>query len=324
MTPDVAIAVQELWKCDPIQQTYARRTEFWILDACGYYMSNCHRFVQSTFVPNDYDIVMSRRRTTGIVEAQFMDEGAKWTVVDVGGQRSERRKWMLCFDGVDAVIFFVNSAGFNRPLFEDNQVTEHQEALQLLESTFSNKIFKDTPVFLFFNKLDLFRDALDRGRPIGKYFPEYKGEMMEIPMLDHLSKLYQTKMPNGKPLAQVHFISACNRNDCQKGFKRVREYLISNKHNTIKKEGESGKTPQFGAEVFTQPREDTQTPQPGAPAPLISPTAVHTELPGSFDSTSNTTKTESNISQGDEPGLEKRDMPKGLPTLLLPRDVEPI
>jgi hypothetical protein len=89
------------------------------------------------------------------------------TVAAVCRQRSERRKWMLCFDGVDAVIFFVNAAGapcdpssdaltccllrvalctgFNRPLFEDNAVTEHQEALSLLETTFGNKIFTDTP-----------------------------------------------------------------------------------------------------------------------------------------------------------------------------------
>jgi GTPase SAR1 family protein len=277
---------------------------------------------------------MSRRRTTGIVEAGFMDEGAKWTVVDVGGQRSERRKWLLCFDGVDAVIFFVNSAGFNRPLFEDNQVTEHQEALSLLEQTFSNKIFTNTPVFLFFNKLDLFRDALDRGRPIGKYFPEYKGNMEEIPMLDHLNKLYQTKMPNQKPIAQVHFLSACNRMDVQKAFKRVREYLISNKHNTIKAEKE-GERPLIGAEVFTPPREEgtnninivnTQPSSldlPGTPTNLRST--------NSEASTTDNKKNLSNVSTTPEPGAPTRETvittvsafsPVKPPVLKLPADIE--
>lgn len=46
----------------------------------------------------------------------------KFSVVDVGGQRSERRKWIHCFDDVKAIIFVVALSGYNQVLFEDNSV----------------------------------------------------------------------------------------------------------------------------------------------------------------------------------------------------------
>jgi G-protein alpha subunit len=37
-----------------------------------------------------------------------------YSVVDVGGQRSERRKWIHCFDDVRAIIFLEGLAGYNQ------------------------------------------------------------------------------------------------------------------------------------------------------------------------------------------------------------------
>lgn len=41
------------------------------------------------------------------METKFPYEDLTITLVDVGGQRSERRKWLGCFDSVDAIFFFV-------------------------------------------------------------------------------------------------------------------------------------------------------------------------------------------------------------------------
>lgn len=44
---------------------------------------------------------------------------------DVGGQRSERRKWIRCFDNVELVIFLVAMSEFDQTLYEDNEVVSY-------------------------------------------------------------------------------------------------------------------------------------------------------------------------------------------------------
>lgn len=38
----------------------------------------------------------------------------RYSLVDVGGQRSERRKWMHCFDDVKAIVFLVGLSGYHQ------------------------------------------------------------------------------------------------------------------------------------------------------------------------------------------------------------------
>jgi hypothetical protein len=40
---------------------------------------------------------------------------------DVGGQRSERKKWIHCFENVTAIIFCVALSGYDMVLLEDEE-----------------------------------------------------------------------------------------------------------------------------------------------------------------------------------------------------------
>ena len=40
---------------------------------------------------------------------------------DVGGQRSERKKWIHCFEGVTAIIFIVGLSEYDLVLAEDQE-----------------------------------------------------------------------------------------------------------------------------------------------------------------------------------------------------------
>lgn len=49
-------------------------------------------------------------------------------MVDVGGQRSERRKWIHCFENVTSIIFLVALSEYDQILFEsDNEVTTNKK-----------------------------------------------------------------------------------------------------------------------------------------------------------------------------------------------------
>ena len=62
-----------------------------------------------------------RAKTTGISETLFEEKGAGLTyrVLDVGGQRSERRKWASCFEDVTSIIFVVALSDYNASIIED-------------------------------------------------------------------------------------------------------------------------------------------------------------------------------------------------------------
>lgn len=44
-------------------------------------------------------------------------------MVDVGGQRSERRKWIHCFENVTSIIFLAVLSEYDMLLFENNEVS---------------------------------------------------------------------------------------------------------------------------------------------------------------------------------------------------------
>lgn len=94
LTLEVVQSIEYLWlQCPAISATYARRNEFWILDGSEWYFNNAYRFLEEGYRPNEEDMIMARKRTTGVVETQLKYGSVAWSVVDVGGQRSERRKW---------------------------------------------------------------------------------------------------------------------------------------------------------------------------------------------------------------------------------------
>ena len=44
-------------------------------------------------------------------------------MVDVGGQRSERRKWIHCFENVTSVMFLAAVSEYDQTLHETNEVS---------------------------------------------------------------------------------------------------------------------------------------------------------------------------------------------------------
>ena len=71
------------------------------------------------YMPTMNDILHSRGRTTGIVEERYVIDSHTFVLFDVGGQRNERKKWIHCFDGVNAVIFVAALSEYDQKLFED-------------------------------------------------------------------------------------------------------------------------------------------------------------------------------------------------------------
>lgn len=105
VTPEVAHHVALLWADDGCRRTYNCRARFQLSDSCRYFFQKVDELARPDYIPSYQDVLQCRSRTVGIVETEFRLTGVPFRMVDVGGQRNERRKWIHCFDGVTAVIF---------------------------------------------------------------------------------------------------------------------------------------------------------------------------------------------------------------------------
>mmetsp|Transcript_8455 Transcript_8455/g.20783 ORF Transcript_8455/g.20783 Transcript_8455/m.20783 type:complete len:99 (+) Transcript_8455:686-982(+) len=77
---------------------------------------------------------------------------------EVGGQRSERRKWIHCFENVQAVLFVASISAYNQALYEESKTNRLVEALALFEEITNSKWFTKTSIILFLNKRDLYAE----------------------------------------------------------------------------------------------------------------------------------------------------------------------
>ena len=92
---------------------------FTLLHSLAYFFPELDRLFEETYKPTEQDIVQCRARTIGITETTFQLKDHEMLMVDVGGQKSERRKWIHCFQDVTSILFLVSLSGYDQCLVED-------------------------------------------------------------------------------------------------------------------------------------------------------------------------------------------------------------
>ncbi|KAG1465742.1 hypothetical protein G6F56_004826 [Rhizopus delemar] len=179
MPIELSGAIKALWKDRGVQETYKKNNEYQLNDSASYYFDHIDRIGASDYLPTSQDVLYSRVKTTGITETKFTIGNLVYKMFDVGGQRSERKKWIHCFEGVTAVIFLVAISEYDQVLIEDGSVNRMQEALTLFDSICNSRWFDKTSIILFLNKTDLFKQKLPK-RSLRDYFSDYSGNLEDF------------------------------------------------------------------------------------------------------------------------------------------------
>ncbi|KAI1434529.1 G protein alpha subunit [Xylaria sp. CBS 124048] len=172
--PKVGAAVQALWSDPCIDRLMQRSTEFYLMDSAEYFFDEVERICAPDYLPNEMDVLRARTKTTGIYETRFQMGALSIHMFDVGGQRSERKKWIHCFENVTSIIFCVALSEYDQVLLEESSQNRMMESLLLFDSVVNSRWFMRTSIILFLNKVDIFRAKLPRS-PLGTYFPDYSG-----------------------------------------------------------------------------------------------------------------------------------------------------
>uniref|UniRef100_A0A1I7TQ94 Guanine nucleotide-binding protein alpha-16 subunit n=1 Tax=Caenorhabditis tropicalis TaxID=1561998 RepID=A0A1I7TQ94_9PELO len=217
-----------LWADQGVKRCFKRSREFELNDSAEYYLNALGRIGQAGYLPTQDDILRARVKSTGIVETDFMYKDLYFKMFDVGGQRSERKKWIHCFEGVTAVIFCVALSEYDLKLAEDKTMNRMHESMQLFDSIVNNRWFTETSIILFLNKMDIFEERI-RHSPLTICFPEYQGgtSLTETSMFirSKFEKLNKRESQAHKEVYS-HFTCATDTNNIRFVFDAVTDIII--------------------------------------------------------------------------------------------------
>ncbi|VDN08384.1 unnamed protein product [Thelazia callipaeda] len=192
LTPELTIAIKNLWADKGVcKDAYERGNEFQMVESSAY-----------------------RIKTTGIVEVKFKMKNVDFRVFDVGGQRSERKKWIHCFEDVNAIIFIAAISQYDQVLFEDETTNRMVESMRLFESICNSRWFINTSIILFLNKKDLFAEKIKRVS-IKTAFPEYNGPQTYDDSVRYIEEQFEALNTNPEKTIYIHQTCATDTNQVQ-------------------------------------------------------------------------------------------------------------
>jgi GTPase SAR1 family protein len=218
LTPEVAAAVNTLWADKGMREMWAKRSQIQVQDSWVEFANACKDFPKwggPEYVPSMEEVLRLRARTSGVVDEPFSINGVKFRMLDVGGQRSERRKWVSCFDGVSAVVFVASVSDYDQKLYEDESQNRLLESLAMFEEVVNNnKAFGDAAVVLFLNKTDLLEEKLVKNKihlNSSGFFPSAPtGTDLEAAKA-WFERLFRERIHDPQRRAvHVHFTNACD------------------------------------------------------------------------------------------------------------------
>ncbi len=92
-TPELCDILKALWADSSLQRLFTTaEVQAQVNESTTYFFNQLDRFRDPEgYTPTKQDVLRARVRSTGIEEAEFKLEELKFRMLDVGGQRSERR-----------------------------------------------------------------------------------------------------------------------------------------------------------------------------------------------------------------------------------------
>ncbi|XP_018617458.1 guanine nucleotide-binding protein subunit alpha-13a isoform X1 [Scleropages formosus] len=201
-------------------------------ESVKYFLDNVDKLGEPDYLPTQQDILLARKPTKGIHEYDFEIKNVPFKMVDVGGQRSERRRWFECFDSVTSILFLVSSSEFDQVLMEDRQTNRLMESLNIFETIVNNRVFSNVSIILFLNKTDLLEEKV-KIVSVKDYFSEFEGDPHNLADVQKfLVECFRNKRRDQqqKPLYH-HFTTAINTENIRLVFRDVKDTIL---HDNLK------------------------------------------------------------------------------------------
>ncbi|KAF2072629.1 hypothetical protein CYY_006052 [Polysphondylium violaceum] len=198
-------------------------SHFQIHSSSHYFLNEFPRFLEASYIPTDQDILHTRVSTSAVTETKFNVRGINFRMIDVGGQRGHRDKWIHHFSDVTAILFVISLSEYDQVLEEDNKTNRMLESIKVFTDIINQRWFAEVPIILFLNKCDLFAEKI-RKTSIKICFPDYAGTNDYDECIQFIKKkiLLSNKTPK---TIYTHVTTATDTNNIGAVFEAVKDIL---------------------------------------------------------------------------------------------------
>ncbi|XDV20002.1 hypothetical protein PO909_025387 [Leuciscus waleckii] len=223
-----AEAIKSMWKDQGLQKCFERRREFQLSDSTKYYLDDIDRISAAFYLPTLQDILRVRVPTTGIIEYIFDLQTVIFRMVDVGGQKSERRKWIHCFENVTSIIYLVALSEYDQVLYECANENRMEESKALFKTIISYPWFQESSIILFLNKTDILKEKISKS-DLKTYFPQYKGPENDADSaMKFILSMYEEQNRDTNKRIYAHFTCATDTENIRFVFNAVKDTILRN------------------------------------------------------------------------------------------------
>ncbi len=235
----LAVCATTMWESVEIQSILKRANELKLnnvtvnMDSLPYFMANISRICSKGYVPTQQDILNSRSQTITVEEETFLYKNTKFRIIDVGGQRNERKKWLPLFERVTGFMFFASLVEYDQFLAEDKEENRMKESLNIFGAVCNYYNAENPPpIILFLNKKDLLETKV-LSVDLNIVFPEYTGGLNYDNALEFIKNKYMEQNRGNRKI--YSFVTcATNTSNVKFVFKTCGDIILK---ENLKKSG---------------------------------------------------------------------------------------
>jgi len=226
-----------LWADNGIQECFTRRSEYEtrhpLTTSTKYFMDKLSTILETSYMPISDDIVRVRKKTEGVIQYEFVVTDIQFRIIDVGGERAEREKWINFLQSRITCVIFLGAIDEYNTNFIECEESEREknkllEAIELFGTIQNYSWLEHTTFILFLNKIDIFEEKI-RIYNIIDHFPDFPGFPRDAENGKRFIRrlfLEQNSNNGNNRMVYTHETCATNTEDMRFVFEAVKDTIL--------------------------------------------------------------------------------------------------
>ncbi|KAL8994783.1 MAG: hypothetical protein Q9169_005345 [Polycauliona sp. 2 TL-2023] len=222
---DAFFVLQQFWRSSELRHAVGSAKWPSVPNNISYIMDKIDKILWYEEANNFDPSLCVHIMTNGIYRSTIIGEPFEYEIVDVGGSRASRKKWIHTMDDLDSVIYVADLNAYCQNIEEDPDQNQFRESLSVFENLVNSPRFQNTSFLLLLNKADLFKKTILH-HPISDYDPEYDGGVDYREACRYMADHYVRR--DQRPPGKLHcfVVDSLDTTAFQKIWRQVQERIF--------------------------------------------------------------------------------------------------